>query len=99
MREITREIVRNLVDTLAHFKYLAIARDSWELLAGEFALSLYSPDGIGRIGIIQIVERGDEPPTAEPSIPAERFRADRVKLDNIEKKFLEKARPDIEVRI
>lgn len=99
VKELSREIVRHLVDTPAHFKYLAITRESWDLLAGEFAASLYSPDGIGRIGIIQIVERGDDPPIAELSIAPERFRVDPVKLGNIEKKLLQKVRPDIEVRI
>ena len=83
----------------AHYRYLAIAHDSWDLLVGEIGPHLYSPDGIGRIGIIAITDRGEDPPIAEISIAPERFRVDPVKLRNIEKKLLEKVRPDIEVRI
>ncbi len=98
-----REAMKNAQDELmalpAHYRYLAIAHDSWDLLVGEIGPHLYSPDGIGRIGIIAITDRGEDPPIAEISIAPERFRVDPVKLRNIEKKLLEKVRPDIEVRI
>jgi hypothetical protein len=94
-----KEIRGPLMLMPVHFKYLAIPQRSWDLLAGELGSLLYSPDGIGRIGIIVITDRGENPPTAELSIAPERFRVDPVKLRNIEKKLLEKVRPDIEVRI
>jgi hypothetical protein len=60
---------------------------------------LLAADGIGKIGIIEIVERGEESPVAELLLLPERFRVDAAKLRNIETKFLEKVRPDIAVRI
>ena len=88
-----------LLSLPAHYRYLALPHDSLSLLLGEIGPYLYSPDGIGKIGIIAIRDRGEEPPTAELSIVPERFRVDPAKLRNIEKKLLEKVRPDIEVRI
>jgi len=83
----------------AHYKYLAIPRSSWDLVMGELGPLLYSSDGIGRVGIVAITDRGQHPPTAELSIVPERFRVDAAKLRNIETRFLAKVRPDIEVRI
>jgi len=83
----------------AHYRYLAIPHDSLSLLVGEIGPHLYPPDGIGRIGIIGIIDQGEEPPRAEISIIPERFRVEPAKLRNIETKLLGKVRPDIEVRI
>ncbi len=88
-----------LMSLPAHYRYLAIPQGSWDLLMGELGSLLYSADGIGRIGVITIKNRGGEAPLAELSITPERFRVDPAKLGNIEKKLLEKVRPDIEVRI
>ena len=93
------ELRDHLMSLPAHYRYLAIPRASWDLVTGEFGPLLYSPDGIGRLGIITIADRGENPPTAELSIAPERFRVDPVKLGNVEKKLLQKVRPDIEVRI
>jgi hypothetical protein len=84
----------------AHYRYLAIERGSWDSVAGEMG-DLYSPDGIGRIGVISITNQGDAPPTAEIMIAPERFRVDGAKLSKIEKNLInnKKVRPDIEVRI
>jgi len=94
-----QEIHEQIMSLSAHFRYLAIEREVSDRVIGELGPLLYSPDGIGRIGIIVITDRGENPPTAELSIAPERFRVDPVKLRNIEKKLLEKVRPDIEVRI
>jgi hypothetical protein len=83
----------------AHYRYLALSQSACDLVLGELRPVLYSPDGIGRIGIIAISGGGEEPPRAEIVIAPERFRVDAAKLGNIEKKLLEKVRPDIEVRI
>ena len=94
------EIRGRLMSLPAHYRYLAIEKDSWDSVMGELE-DLYSPDGIGRIGIITITDRGGEPPTAELSITPERFRVDAAKLSKIEKNLInnKKVRPDIEVRI
>jgi len=99
IRKAMKDIRDRVMSLPAHYRYLALPHDSLSLLVGEIATHLYSSDGIGRIGIIAITDRGDEPPTAEISIAPERFRVDAAKLRNIEKKLLEKLRPDIEVRI
>jgi hypothetical protein len=83
----------------AHYRYLAIPKDRWDLSGGELESDLYSTDGIGRIGIIAITQRGEHPPTAELSIAPERFRVNAARLRIIETNLLAKVRPDIEVRI
>jgi len=99
VRRAMKEIRDRVMSLPAHYRYLALPHDSLSLLVGEIATHLYSLDGIGKIGIIAITDRGEEPPTAEISIAPERFRIDPAKLHNIEKRLLERLRPDIEVRI
>jgi hypothetical protein len=60
---------------------------------------LFPEDGIGRLGVITIREKGEDSPTAEMAIVPERFRVDAAKLKSIETRLLAKSRPDIEVRI
>ena len=85
----------------AHYRYLAVPQSSCDTILGELRPLLYSPDGIGRIGIISITDREEEPPSAEIVISPERFRVDATKLSKIEKNLInnKKVRPDIEVRI
>jgi hypothetical protein len=84
----------------AHFRYLAIPADSFDLAFGELAhFGLFPEDGIGRLGIITIREKGEAPPTVEIANAPERFRVDPAKLKAIETRLLAKSRPDIEVRI
>ncbi len=94
------EVRERLMSLPAHYRYLAIDSNSQSLLQGEFG-DLYSPDGIGRLGIISITDQGDEPPKAEILISPERFRVDAAKLSQIEKNLInnKRVRPDIEVRI
>src|SRR5271157_635743 len=101
VRETMKKTSGHLMSLPAHYRYLAIPHDSLCLLGGEIVPHLYSSDGIGRIGIIAITDRGEEPPTAEISIVPERFRVDAAKLSKIEKNLInnKKVRPDIEVRI
>jgi hypothetical protein len=99
IRETMKNTHGHLMALPAHYRYLAVRHDSLSLLVGEIGSHLYPPDGIGRVGIIAITDRGEESPVAEISIAPERFRVDPAKLRNIEKKLLEKIRPDIEVRI
>jgi|SRR5664279_1318318 hypothetical protein len=94
-----KEIHAHIMSVPAHYRYLAIPQGIRDVLVDELGDLLYSPDGIGRIGIITVTDRGKEPPVAELSIAPERFRVDAAKLRNIETKLLEKVRPDIEVRI
>ncbi len=95
------EIHRQLLSLPAHYKYLAVSQSDRDLVLSEMEPFLYSPDGIGRIGIISISDQGEEPPSAEIVIAPERFRVDGAKLSKIEKNLInnKKVRPDIEVRI
>ena len=94
------EIHREIMSLPSHYRYLAIDKDRWDSGMGYFG-DLYSPDGIGRIGIISITDQGEGPPSAEIVIAPERFRVDAAKLTKIEKNLInnKKVRPDIEVRI
>ena len=98
IRETMNNRRNSLMSLPAHYRYLAIPYDRFSLFVAE-SPSLYSPDGIGRLGVIAVTEHGEELPVAEVAIAPERFRVDPAKLRNIEKKLLEKVRPDIEVRI
>jgi hypothetical protein len=78
-----------------HFKYLAIPRNVTNIAAD---LGLFSPDGIGRVGILLISESGDQLPKVEFAIKPERFRVDASELAQIER-FLSRAKPDMYVRL
>jgi hypothetical protein len=95
------EIRKQIMLLPTHYKYLAVPQSSCDLMLKEMRPLLYSPDGIGRIGIISITDQGEEPPTGEIVIAPERFRVDAAKLGKIEKNLInnKKVRPDIEVRI
>ncbi len=91
---------RQLMSVPAHFRYLAVPAGSFDALHGELLqLGLYAQDGIGRLGIITITEKGADSPIAEIALAPERFRVDPAKLKTVETKLLAKSRPDIEVRI
>jgi hypothetical protein len=95
-----RKIHHQLMSMPAHYRYLAIPAESFDLAIGELGhFGLFPKDGIGRLGVITIREKGEESPTAEMAVVPERFRVDPVKLKAIETKLLAKSRPDIEVRI
>jgi hypothetical protein len=101
-RKKVREVHKQLMAMPAHFRYLAVPQGSWSNVAGELGPVLYSPDGIGRIGIISLVDRGGEPPLAElSSITPERFRLAATSLSRLEKRLINNSmvRADIEVRI
>lgn len=95
------EIHKHIMSLPAHYRYLAVPQSSCDLVLKAMKPRLYSPDGIGRIGIISITDQGEELPSAEIVIAPERFRVDAAKLTKIEKNLInnKKVRPDIEVRI
>ena len=93
-------IHRQLMSMPAHFRYLAIPEESYDRVFGRLGhLGLFPGDGIGRLGVITISDKGEESPTAVIAVVPERFRLDPAKLKTIETKLLAKSRPDIEVRI
>jgi hypothetical protein len=98
-REIIDNIHSRLMSMPAHYRYLAIPSDSYDVAFNTLVLhGLFPADGIGRLGVIVLVEKGEGPPTAEMDIAPERFRVDPTKLRVIETKMLV-SRPDIQVRI
>lgn len=99
-REIIGGIHRRLMSMPAHYRYLAIPADSYDVAFNTLVQhGLFRADGIGRLGVIVIAEKGEGSPTAEIDMPPERFRVDPAKLKAIETRLLMKSRPDIEVRI
>ncbi len=95
-----KRIHQQLMSMPTHYRYLAIPVESFDLAFSELGrLGLFPEDGIGRLGIILISDKGPGSPTAAMSVVAERFRVDPVKLKAIETRLLAKSRPDIEVRI
>ncbi|MGA9069108.1 MAG: hypothetical protein WB424_02565 [Terracidiphilus sp.] len=95
-----QKIHHQVMSMQAHYRYLAIPAESFDLAFGELGhFGLFSEDGIGRLGVITIRETGDKSPIAEMVVVPERFRVGPAKLKAIETKFLAKFRPDIEVRI
>lgn len=98
--EIIRSARRQLMSMSAHFRYLAVSVENFEMLHGELSnLGLYAEDGIGRLGIVTMAEKGAASPVAAISLAPERFRMDPAKLKAIETRLLAKSRPDIEVAI
>ena len=93
-------IHRQVMAMPAHYRYLSIPAESFDLAFGELGhLGLFPPDGIGRLGVITIKDKKEGTPTAEMAVNPERFRMDPVKLRTIETRLLAKSRPDIEIRI
>ena len=100
LNEKARSVHQQLMAMPAHYRYLAVSAEVFDGIFEELAhLGLFPEDGIGRLGVITIKEKGQESPTAEIAVAPERFRVDPTKLKSVETKLLAKSRPDIEVRI
>src|ERR1035437_5630735 len=67
--------IRTLLNEVpANFKYLAVDSRSVNFVSRQ---QLFANDGIGRIGIIEVIENPSEPPQAKIAVQAERFRLDQ----------------------
>ena len=88
------EPIRRLAEIPAHFKYLALFNN------GSYSpsdRSLYAPDGMGRVGVIQVRENRADELRAEFVVRPERFRLDSSYFKHIDK--FTAARPaDMEIR-
>jgi hypothetical protein len=94
-----QEFHNELMSLPTHYRYLAILEEHRDNLFGHFApLGLYSPDGIGRIGLITLFHVRDRLPEVQIAVTPERFRVDPKKIATIDR-FLQKSKPDIEIRI
>src|ERR1019366_8576185 len=71
-REIIGNIHRRLMSMPAHYRYLAIPADSYDVAFNTLVQhGLFRADGIGRLGVIVIAEKGEGSPTAELDMPPE----------------------------
>ncbi len=77
-----------------HFQYVVVQPKFVDFLSKQ---NLFAEDGIGRVGIIEIIESPNALPEARIAVPAERFRVapDKIKkFDNFQKKTA----ADMEIR-
>jgi hypothetical protein len=96
---LTQAAMKTFIDQIkkvpAHYKYLALNKNPTSFLIGA---QLFSPDGIGRVGLLFLSESDDVYPTVELAIKPERFRMNASELTQIER-FLSRAHPDMFVRV
>jgi len=86
--------VRSIMEIPAHFKYLALFGNASYRPSDS---ALYAPDGMGRIGVIQVRETPSGDLHAEFVVRPERFRLDSSYFTRIDK--FTSARPaDMEIR-
>jgi hypothetical protein len=89
-----RDAVRSITAIPAHFKYLALFGNGSYHPSDR---SLYAPDGMGRVGVIQVRENRADDLSAEFIVRPERFRLDASYFRQIDK--FTAARPaDMEIR-
>lgn len=87
--------IKTLLNTVpAHFKYLAVDSGTFNFVSQQ---QLFAKDGIGRIGIIEIIENPSAPPEARIAIQAERFRVEHSWIKKFDS-FQRKITADIEIR-
>jgi hypothetical protein len=77
-----------------HFKYIAVKPLFVDFLSRK---NLFAEDGIGRVGIIEIVESPSAPPEARIVVLAERFRVGPSEIRKFDE-FQKKTPADIEIR-
>jgi hypothetical protein len=81
----------------AHYKYLVLpSRPAISRLAQSQAL--FSADGLGRIGILKLIESEEAPPRVELVVKPERFRVAQPDLLKVER-VLTRSHPDMFVRV
>lgn len=79
-------------------QFMYIASDDPALTDLANASSLFARNGIGRIGLISLLEREDESPAADLLVRPERFQMPG-KYAEMVNKFVRQHPPDIEIRI
>lgn len=88
------EAVRSMAGIPAHFKYLAVFGNPSFYPSDK---SLYAPDGMGRVGVIQVRENRADELRAEFIVRPERFRLDPSFFKQIDK-FTAAHSADMEIR-
>jgi hypothetical protein len=89
-----QHIVAQLAGIPAHFKYVALLGNKSYRPKDRI---LYAPDGMGRVGVIQIKEDAAGNLSAELSVRPERFRLDSSIFKRIDR-FTASRPPNLEVR-
>ena len=87
-------VVEDLSRIPAHFKYLALFDNKSYRLNDRM---LYAPDGMGRVGVIQVREDSAGSLSAEFYVRPERFRLDSSVFKLIDQ-FTAGRHPNIEIR-
>jgi hypothetical protein len=95
-------LIKEFEQIEAQYKYIgAVGKGNglglnakWKLLDRLLEAS-YAPDGIGRIGFLQIVIHGEEEPQVIVEIKPERFRA---KISKLADDYIQQHEPDWQVR-
>ena len=77
-----------------HFKYIAVDTNSIDFVSKQ---GLFADDGIGRVGVIEVIEHPSGPPEAKIIIPPERFRVKRQWIDEFDR-FQRETPADMEIR-
>jgi hypothetical protein len=86
--------IAQLMQLPAHYKYVAIAKPGPYQLEPQ---TLYSPSGMGRVGILLVGENSDNRVVVLEGIPAERFRVEPAAIKQIDR-FTASHHADIELR-
>jgi hypothetical protein len=68
-----RASIEQIKEIPAHYKYLALSKDVYSSAMGSNP-DLFSPDGLGRVGVILISETDGLSPSVELAVKPERFR-------------------------
>ena len=89
------DAISQLMQLPAHYKFIAIARSPAPLQLDPQAL--YSPSGMGRVGILLVEENPDNRVVVVESVPAERFRVEPAAIKQIDR-FTATHQADIELR-
>jgi hypothetical protein len=89
-----RDAIAQLMQLPAHYKYVAIAKPSPYQPEPQ---TLYSPSGMGRVGILLVEENPDNRIVVSEGIPAERFRVEPTDIKKIDR-FTARHHADIELR-
>jgi hypothetical protein len=89
-----REAISHLMQLPAHYKYVAIAKPGPYQPEPQ---TLYSPSGMGRVGILLVEENPDNRIVVVEGVPAERFRVEPAAIKQIDR-FTASHHADIELR-
>jgi hypothetical protein len=89
-----KNAISMLMELPAHYKYVAVAKPGPYQPEPQ---TLYSPFGMGRVGILLVAEDPDNRLVVSEGVPAERFRVEPTDIKKIDR-FTANHQADIELR-